>query len=124
MMTKRFLKICAAVTAAAAASSLAPAQGYPAPPASVYSTAPLPYPPGGYPDYRRAPTELDADLLEDDEALPTAHGSAALPPPGPGLSPDDPRYGRPLYSDRSAPTGPIVSPDDPRHGWPAGGLPV
>src|SRR5712675_3161440 len=124
MMIKRILTICAAVTAGAAASSLALAQGYPVPPASVYSTAPLPYPPGGYPDYRRAPTELDADLLEDDEALPTAHGSAALPPPGPGLSPDDPRYGRPIYSDRSAPTGPILSPDDPRYGRPAGAPPV
>ena len=123
-MIKRILTICAAVTAGAAASSLALAQGYPVPPASVYSTAPLPYPPGGNPDYRRAPTELDADLLEDDEALPTAHGSAALPPPGPGLSPDDPRYGRPIYSDRSAPTGPILSPDDPRYGRPAGAPPV
>src|SRR5258708_4177511 len=96
MMIKRILTICAAVTAGAAASSLALAQGYPVPPASVYSTAPLPYPPGGYPDYRRAPTELDADLLEDDEALPT----------GPILSPGDPRCGRPagppqvIYSDR------------------------
>jgi lipoprotein-anchoring transpeptidase ErfK/SrfK len=124
MMIKRILTICAAVTAGAAATSLALAQGYPVPPASVYSTAPLPYPSGGYPDYRRAPTELDADLLEDDEALPTAHGSTALPPPGPGLSPDDPRYGRPIYSDRSAPTGPILSPDDPRYGRPAGAPPV
>ncbi len=120
MMIKRILTICAAVAAGAAASSLALAQGYPVPPASVYSTAPLPYPSGGYPDYRRAPTELDADLLEDDEALPNAQRSTALPPPGPGLSPDDPRYGRPIYSDRSAPTGPILSPDDPRYGRPAG----
>src|SRR5712672_1842639 len=124
MMIKRILTICAAVTAGAAATSLALAQGYPVPPASVYSTAPLPYPPGGYPDYRRAPTELDADLLEDDEALPTAHGSTVLPPSGPGLLPDDPRYGRPIYSDRGAPTGPILSPDDPRYGRPAGAPPV
>src|SRR5712671_4558291 len=119
MMIKRILTICAAVTAGAAASSLALAQGYPVPPGSVYSTAPLP---GGYPDYRRAPGEWDVDLLEDDEA-PNAHSSTALPPPGPGLSPDDPRYGRPVYSDR-APTGPILSPDDPRYGRPAGAPPV
>src|SRR5258706_6937077 len=124
MMIKRILTICAAVTAGAAATSLALAQGYPVPPGSVYSTAPVPYPSGGYPDYRRAPTELDADLLEDDEALPNAQRSTALPPPGPGLSPDDPRYGRPIYSDRSAPTGPILSPDDPRYGRPAGAPPV
>ena len=115
-MIKRILTICAAVMGGAAASSLALAQGYPVPPASVYSTAPLPYPSGGYPDYRRAPTELDADLLEDDEALPNGQRSTALPPPGPGLSPEDPRYGRPIYSDRSAPTSPILSPDDPRYG--------
>jgi len=123
-MIKRILTICAAVMAGATATSLALAQGYPVPPASVYSTAPLPYPPAGYPDYRRAPAELDADLLEDDEALPNARGSTALPPPGPGLSPDDPRYGRPIYSDRNAPTGPILSPDDPRYGRPAGAPPV
>jgi len=122
MMIKRILTICAAVTAGAAASSLALAQGYPVPPASVYS-APLPYPSGAYPDSRRAPGELDFDFLEDDEA-PNAQSSTALPRPGPGLSPDDPRYGRPVYSDRGAPTAPILSPDDPRYGRPAGAPPV
>ena len=51
--------------------------------------------------------------------------STALPPPGPVLSPDDPRYGRPMgappvYSDR----GPVMSPDDPRYGRPMGAAPV
>jgi lipoprotein-anchoring transpeptidase ErfK/SrfK len=129
MMIKHILTVCAAVTAGAAASSLALAQGYPVPPASVYSTAPPPYPPGGYPtDYRRAPGEPDVDLLEDDEA-PNAQSSTALPPPGPVVSPDDPRYGRPLgappvYSDRGAPAGPILSPNDPRYGRPDGAPPV
>jgi lipoprotein-anchoring transpeptidase ErfK/SrfK len=47
-------------------------------------------------------------------------------PTGPILSPDDPRYGRPVYSDRAPPmpTGPILSPDDPRYGRPAGPPPV
>ena len=46
------------------------------------------------------------------------------------MSPDDPRYGRPMgappvYSDRGQrPTGPILSPDDPRYGRPAGPPPV
>jgi lipoprotein-anchoring transpeptidase ErfK/SrfK len=45
------------------------------------------------------------------------------------LSPDDPRYGRPMgappvYSDRSVPQGPILSPDDPRYGRPDGPPPV
>src|SRR6266550_612795 len=132
MMIKHILTICAAVTAVSAGTSLALAQGYPAPAGSVYSTAPSPYSPGGNPaDYRRGPGGPDFDALEDDEA-PNAQSSTALPPPGPVLSPDDPRYGRPMgapvysdrgapiYSDRGAPTGPILSPDDPRYGRPDG----
>ena len=129
MMNKRILTICAAVAAGAAGTSLALAQGYPVPPGAVYSTAPQPYPPGGYPaDYRRAPGAPDFDALDDDEA-PNAQSSTALPPPGPVLSPNDPRYGRPagappVYSDRSVPNGPILSPDDPRYGRPDGPPPV
>ncbi len=125
-MIKRILTICAALAAGSAGTSLALAQGGLVPPGAVYSTVPQPYPPGGYPaDYRRAP---DFDALEDDEA-PNAQSSTALSPPGPVLSPDDPRYGRPatarpLYSDRVAPTGPILSPDDPRYGRPDGPPPV
>jgi lipoprotein-anchoring transpeptidase ErfK/SrfK len=127
MMIKRILTICAALAAGAAGTSLATAQqGYPAGPGPVYSTAPPPYPPGGYPaDYRRAPGSTDFDGLADDEGP----GSTALPPPGPVLSPDDPRYGRPMgaapiYTDRGAPTGPVLSPDDPRYGRPYGPPPV
>ena len=128
-MIKRIVTICAAVCAAVAAgaagTSLALAQSYPPPPGAVYSPAPPPYVPGGYPaDYRRGPGAPDFDGLEDDEA-PNAQSSTALPPPGPVLSPDDPRYGRPMgappvYSDRRMPTGPILSPDDPRYGRPDG----
>src|SRR5580698_2701437 len=125
MMIKRILTIWAAVAAGSAASSLALAQGYLPPPGPVYSTAPYPppaaYPPGGPADYRRGPRPPDFDALEDDEPL----NSTALPPPGPVLSPDDPRYGRPygappVYSNR----GPILSPDDPRYGRPDGPPPV
>jgi lipoprotein-anchoring transpeptidase ErfK/SrfK len=133
MMIKRMLTICAAVAAGAAGTSLALAQGYPpVPPGSVYSSAPppySPYPPAGYPaDYRRGPGVPDFDSLEDDEG-PSPRNSAGLPPPGPVLSPDDPRYGRPLgpppvYSDRYQPPGPILSPDDPRYARPAGPPPV
>ena len=126
-MTKRILTICAAVSAAWAAvavgTSLASAQGYPLPPEPTYSPAPTPYPRGGYPaDYR--PRPMDFDVLDDEEG-PAPQGSMALPPPGPVLSPDDPRYGRPMgappvyYSDR-----PVLSPDDPRYGRPAGAPPV
>jgi lipoprotein-anchoring transpeptidase ErfK/SrfK len=125
MMIKSILTICAATAAGAAGTPLALAQGYPPPPAGIYSTAPQPYVPGGYPgDYRRAPVAPEFDALEDDEA-PDGLSSTALPPPGPVLSPDDPRYGRsdggrPVYSDRAVPSGPILSPDDPRYGRPAG----
>ena len=114
------------LAAGAAGTSLALAQqGYPPPPGPAYSAAPPPYPPGGYPaDYRRGPGAPDFDALEDDEA-PNAPSSTALPPPGPVMSPDDPRYGRPMgappvYSDRGAPTGPVLSPDDPAL-WPPDG---
>ena len=86
-MFKRILTICAALAAGSAGTSLALsqalAQGNPIPPGSVYSTAPLPYPPGGYPsDYRRAPVLPDFDTADDDDA-PYPQGSTLLPPPGP-----------------------------------------
>jgi lipoprotein-anchoring transpeptidase ErfK/SrfK len=131
MMNKRILTIFAAAAACAAGTSLAQAQqGYPVPPGSVYSASPGPYVPGGYVvDERRGPGAPDFDALEDDEA-PNAQSSTALPPPGPVLSPNDPRYGRPMgapvYSDRGPPMpqGPVMSPDDPRYGRPAGPPPV
>jgi lipoprotein-anchoring transpeptidase ErfK/SrfK len=134
MMIKRILTICAAVSAALAAgsagTSFALAQGYPQRQNPAYSTAPAPYPPGNPADYRRAPGAgvgvPDFDALEDDDT-PNAQSSTALPMPGPVLSPDDPRYGRPMgapvYSDR-APQGPVLSPNDPRYGRPDGPPPV
>jgi lipoprotein-anchoring transpeptidase ErfK/SrfK len=116
MMIRHILTVCAVV---AAATSLAQAQSYPAPPGAVYS----PYPPGGGPpSYRRGAPDFDA-LDEEDE------GPAPLPPPGAVMSPDDPRYGRPMgappvYSDRGAPTGPVMSPDDPRYGRPMSAPPA
>jgi lipoprotein-anchoring transpeptidase ErfK/SrfK len=127
MMTKRILTICAAVSATwaagAAGTSLASAQGYPLPPGAVYSPTPPPYPPGNPADYR-TPRPMDFDALDDEDG-PNMRSSNALPPPGPVLSPDDPRYGRPMiappaYSDR----GPALSPDDPRYGRPMGAPPV
>src|SRR5258708_38691787 len=70
----------------------------------------------------------DFDALDDDDT-PRAQNSTALPAPGPVMSPDDPRFGRPmaarpLYSVRAlpqgpVPQGPVMSPADPRHGRPA-----
>jgi lipoprotein-anchoring transpeptidase ErfK/SrfK len=125
MMIKRILTILATVAAGTAGTSLALAQVYPQGPGSTYSRDPN-YPPGGYPaDYRDAREAApDFDALEDDQA-PRGQGSTALSPPGPILSPDDPRYGRPagappVYTDRAVPQGPIMSPDDPRYGRPDG----
>src|SRR5579863_9636152 len=124
MMITGKLTICAAVSAALAAmavgTSLVSAQSYPVPQAPTYSPNSQFYPPASYPTDYRAPRPMDFDILEDDEG-PDGPGSAALLPPGPILSPDDPRYGRPMrppsaYSDR----GPILSPDDPRYGRPGG----
>jgi lipoprotein-anchoring transpeptidase ErfK/SrfK len=117
MMIRHILTVCAVVAAGAAATSLAQAQSYPVPPGAVYS----PYPPSGPPNYRRGAPDFDA-LDEDDQG-------PALPPPGPVMSPDDPRYGRPTgappaYSDRGVPTGPVMSPDDPRYGRPMGAPPA
>jgi lipoprotein-anchoring transpeptidase ErfK/SrfK len=117
MMIRHILTVCAVVAAGAATTSLVQAQSYPVPPGAVYS----PYPPSGPPNYRRGAPDFDA-LDEDDQG-------PALPPPGPVMSPDDPRYGRPTgappaYSDRGVPTGPVMSPDDPRYGRPAGPPPV
>ncbi|MDP2408995.1 MAG: L,D-transpeptidase [Pseudolabrys sp.] len=131
MMIKRILTICAALAAGAAGTSLgaslALAQGYSQPSGPLYSAAPAPYPPGGYVvDERRVPGTPDFDALDDDDEAPNAGNSIALSPPGPVLSPDDPRYGRPdsrpIYSDRTP--GPILSPNDPRYGRPDGPPPV
>ncbi|WP_426436291.1 L,D-transpeptidase family protein [Bradyrhizobium genosp. P] len=116
MMINRILTICAAAALGVAGTSFAHAQqGYPAPRGQAYS-APQPYPQGNMPNF---------DALDDDDA---PQDSAALPPPGPVMSPDDPRYGRPMnappvYSDR-APAGPVMSPDDPRYGRPMSPPPV
>ncbi|WP_375776451.1 L,D-transpeptidase family protein [Bradyrhizobium sp. ma5] len=117
MMINRILTICAAAALGVAGTSLAHAQqGYPVPQGPAYSAAPQPYSQGNMPDF---------DSLDDEDA---PRNSAGLPPPGPVMSPDDPRYGRPtnapVYSDRGAPAGPVMSPDDPRYGRPMNSQPV
>jgi lipoprotein-anchoring transpeptidase ErfK/SrfK len=120
MMIKRILTVFAAVVAGTAGTSLASAQGYPPPPGPIYSA-----PPSAYPGEDDRPGAIDGlpdfDAADDDQS-PRRHDSAALPPPGPIMSPEDPRYGRPgsapVYSDRGMSQGPVMSPDDPRYGQP------
>ncbi|WP_027580333.1 L,D-transpeptidase [Bradyrhizobium sp. Ai1a-2] len=132
MMINRILTICAAAAFGAAGASVAQAQqAYPAGPGPVYAAPQGSYPPPapGYGRDDRRPSDFDVFEGEDDEA-PNGQDTAALSPPGPVLSPNDPRYGRPMgapppaYSDRNVPTGPVMSPDDPRYGRPAGPPPV
>ncbi|BAM87878.1 conserved hypothetical protein [Bradyrhizobium oligotrophicum S58] len=117
MMIRQILTVCAVAAAGAAATPFAVAQQVYQTAPGAYSPAPTPYPA----DARGQGPDFDA--LDDEDA---PGNSAALPPPGPVLSPDDPRYGRPagapVYS--GAPTGPVMSPDDPRYGRPAGPPPV
>ncbi|WP_322517831.1 L,D-transpeptidase family protein [Rhodopseudomonas palustris] len=116
MMNNRILTLLATVAAISAGTSMVHAQSYPAAPGSYATSAPG--------DYRQAMPNFDN--IDDEDGA----GSAALPPPGPVTSPDDPRYGRPLgappvYSDRApVPQGPVMSPDDPRYGRPMGAPPV
>lgn len=127
-MIKHVLTIFATVAVSATGASLAMAQTY-STPSSGYSIPPDPaYPPGGYPaDSRgRAMDAMpDFDALDEDDAAPRGRSVERLPTPGPVMSPDDPRYGRPagapVYSDRApVPQGPVMSPDDPRYGRPMG----
>ena len=111
MMIKQILTICAALAAGSAGTSLALAQSYPVSPGPLYSTAPAPYQPGGYPsDYRRAPGAPDFDALEEDDDAPNAQSSTALPPPGPMVSPADPRYAFKEFYDRVRDKGFILYP--------------
>jgi lipoprotein-anchoring transpeptidase ErfK/SrfK len=114
MMIRQILTICAVAAAGAAVASYAEAQ-------QVYQSAPGAYSPApsAYPMDSRGGRRPDFDSLDDDDATPN---EAYLPPPGPVMSPDDPRYGRPANAPvygSAAPTGPIMSPDDPRYGRPA-----
>jgi lipoprotein-anchoring transpeptidase ErfK/SrfK len=124
MMIKRILTMTAACALCAAGTSIASAQGYSvSPPGSTYAATQAGYPA----DYHR-PGQMDEmpnfDDVDDGQGN-GAQNSTALSPPGPVMSPNDPRYGRPAgqptYSDRgAAPQGPVMSPDDPRYGRPAG----
>ncbi|MFN5690741.1 L,D-transpeptidase family protein, partial [Bradyrhizobium sp.] len=112
MMIRQILTVCAVAAAGATATTFAGAQQVYQTAPGAYSPAPTPYPA----DSRGRGPDFDA---LDDEDMPG--NSAALPPPGPVLSPDDPRYGRPANAPvyGAAPNGPILSPDDPRYGRPA-----
>jgi lipoprotein-anchoring transpeptidase ErfK/SrfK len=99
--------------------------------AQVYApSSPQSYPAqtySGSPTYQGQPApysqQPNFDALDDDEAQPQA--SAAMPPQGPVMSPNDPRYGRPMapppviYSDRPSNQPPVYSdrgPPQPGYG--------
>jgi lipoprotein-anchoring transpeptidase ErfK/SrfK len=123
MMNKRFLTLLASVAAIAAGTSVACAQSYPSSPGPYVTQSVEDRPGSQLPNF---------DSVDDEDDAPIARNSAGLPPPGPVLSPDDPRYGRPMgappvYSNAApaaVPQGPVLSPDDPRYGRPMGAPPV
>jgi len=112
-MIRQFLTVCTVAAASAAVCSHVDAQQVYQSAPGAYSAAPRPYPVDA-----RDGQGPDFDAADDED---NAVNSTALPPPGPAMSPDDPRYGRPagapVYG--SAPQGPVMSPDDPRYGRPA-----
>jgi lipoprotein-anchoring transpeptidase ErfK/SrfK len=98
MMIKRILTVFATVLAGAAGTSLASAQGYPPAPGTVYSASSPAYPAEpSYPAEDGRPAAMDGlpDFDSAGDQSPPPHDSAALPAPGPIMSPDDPRYGQP-----------------------------
>ena len=117
MAQRKFAILAVLAASGALASSASVAQVY-APPMQQ------PYPESrNYPGdvYRGtyARPQPNFDVLEDEDDQP--QGSVALSPPGPVMSPDDPRYGRPTgappsYSDRSSAPAPAY----PNQGPPAG----
>jgi lipoprotein-anchoring transpeptidase ErfK/SrfK len=110
--------------------------------AQIFSPSPQAYPsqqsyPSNAPPAYRGPgaPPPNFDALDDDDDLP--QGSVAAPGPGPVLSPNDPRYGRPMgpppviYSDRPGGPPPVYSdrgqpmyPDRGQPMYPDGGPPA
>jgi lipoprotein-anchoring transpeptidase ErfK/SrfK len=115
MAQRRFVVLAILAAAGVSASSVSYAQ--------IFSPAPQAYPspyPGAEPRIYRGPgaPPPNFDALDDDDDLP--QGSVAAP--GAVLSPNDPRYGRPMgpppviYSDRPAGPAPIYSDRGPPAG--------
>ena len=119
------LTVAAAGALCAAGATFASAQGY-----SNQGYSSQGYPSSGYsnsthpPDYRDRPQESGSlPQFDDIDDRGASAGTTAQSSPGPILSPEDPRYGRPagsppVYSSQTAPRGPVMSPDDPRYGRP------
>jgi lipoprotein-anchoring transpeptidase ErfK/SrfK len=118
MAQRKFLVLALLAAAGVTTSSVALAQVLLPPSPQV---APQPYPVTEPPLYR-GPGALppNFDALDDDDDLPP--GSVASPAPGPVLSPNDPRYGRPMgpppviYSDRPPGPPPVYSDRGPPAG--------
>jgi lipoprotein-anchoring transpeptidase ErfK/SrfK len=118
MAQRSFVVLAALAAACVTVGSVAKAQVILQPAPQVYRGPPQPYP--GNEPWRAGAPPQNFDAIDDDDDLP--QGSIATPAPGPVLSPNDPRYGRPMgpppviYSDR--PPGPPPAYSD--RGPPAG----
>ncbi len=119
-MAQRKFVVLAVLAAGVASGSASHAQIFSQPAPQAYPS-PQPYP-GNEPAPYRSPNapRPNFDALDDDDDLP--QGSVATPGPGPVLSPNDPRYGRPMgpppviYSDRPAGPPPVYSDRGPPAG--------
>ncbi|MDQ8727762.1 L,D-transpeptidase family protein [Bradyrhizobium sp. LHD-71] len=110
MAQRKFVVLAVLAAAGMTASSVSHAQVY-APPQHYSATEP-------YRGQSAPPPNFDAFGDEDDDDI----GSIATPAPGPVLSPNDPRYGRPMgpppviYSDRPSGPPPLYSDRGPPAG--------
>jgi lipoprotein-anchoring transpeptidase ErfK/SrfK len=114
--------ILVAFAAGVAGAPVAVAQSYPPPPGYSQPVQPTPYGlSDGYSDNRGGP---DFDRLDDDDAR--GAGSTSLSPPGyqqPG-PPQQAYQQQSLPPQGNVPLGPVMSPDDPRYGRPMAPPPV
>jgi lipoprotein-anchoring transpeptidase ErfK/SrfK len=124
MMIKRVSTVFVAFAAAGLAGTPAAlAQAYPPPPGYSQPVQPAPYgAPAGYGDDDRSMP--DFDRLDDDDR------GGALSPPGYQQAPNYQapqvyqQQAAPQPNAAPAPLGPVMSPDDPRYGRPMGAPPV
>lgn len=107
-MSKRFLTVFAAMALSGVSVSAASAQGY-HPSSPGYVAAPAPYQ-GAAQGQPRSLAMPDFDALDDEQDDRRGRPMTGLPTPGPVMSPDDPRYGRPMTQQGYAQPAPYQQP--------------
>jgi lipoprotein-anchoring transpeptidase ErfK/SrfK len=125
MAQRKFVVLAVLAATGVSASSVAYAQIFSQTPQSYPSTRQA-YPDNQPPSYRGPALPPNFDALDDDDDVP--QGSVAAP--GPVLSPNDPRYGRPMgpppviYSGRPGGQQPFYADREPQPMYPDRGPPA